>query len=75
MDGGRYDCMDAGGTPPGMEAVDRVGNKRSRATPGAVAGMAEVLETQEQFPVQAGIQDVDEIIDLNFLDVGFQRCD
>jgi len=34
------DCMDAGGTPPGMEAVDRVGNKRSRATPGAVAGNA-----------------------------------
>ena len=29
--------MDAGGTPPGMEAVDRVGNKRSRATHGAVA--------------------------------------
>jgi len=27
--------------------------------------MAEVMETQEQFPVQAGIQNVDETIDLN----------
>jgi hypothetical protein len=28
--------------------------------------MAEVLETQEQFPVQAGTQTVDETIDCNF---------
>ena len=27
--------------------------------------MAEVLETQEQFPAQAGIQNVDETIDFN----------
>jgi ATP-dependent Lhr-like helicase len=39
------ECMDARGTPPGMEAVDRVGNKRSRATPGAVAeGRGEGVE-------------------------------
>ena len=31
------DCMDAGGTTPRMGEVDHVGNKRSRATPGAVA--------------------------------------
>jgi hypothetical protein len=33
--------------------------------------MAEVLETQEQFPVQAGIQDVDETIDLNSWTLAF----
>ena len=32
--------------------------------------MAEVLETQEQFPVQAGIQEV-----YDFLDSGFRRND
>ena len=31
------DCMDAEGTTPGMGEVDRVGNKRSGATQGAVA--------------------------------------
>jgi Cu+-exporting ATPase len=33
----RHDCMDAGGTPPGMEAVEPRREQRPRATPGAVA--------------------------------------
>jgi phage terminase large subunit-like protein len=37
--------------------------------------MAEVLETQEQFPVQAGIQDVDETIDFKPWTPASRRCD
>ena len=35
--GAAHDCMDAGGTTPWMGEVDRVWNRRSRATQGAVA--------------------------------------
>ena len=40
------DCMDAEGTTPGMGEVDRVGNKRSRATQGAVVGAGSASITQ-----------------------------
>jgi hypothetical protein len=41
-----------------MEEVEPRRKQQPRATQGVVAGMAEALETQEQFPVRAGIQDL-----------------
>jgi hypothetical protein len=68
------DCCTNSGKPCSFECAARLLEK-DFVTSARPPWMAEVLETQEQFPVQAGVQELITNAFVDILDSGFRRND